>query len=94
MIAIDTNVLLRYLLRDDESQAARADPLISGDEAVLILDVVLAETVWTLVGNKYRHDKTDIVMVLEKLFSEPNICFEDDQAVWRALQAFRNSPLG
>lgn len=92
MIAIDTNVLLRYLLRDDESQAARADPLVNGDETVLITDVVLAETVWTLVGNKYHYDKADIVMALEKLFSEPKIRFEDDQAVWRALQAFRNSP--
>ena len=29
--------------------------------------------------------------VLERLFSEPNIRFEDDQVVWRALQAYRNT---
>ena len=43
MIAIDTNVLLRYLLRDDEAQAERARCIIECGERVLITDVVLAE---------------------------------------------------
>ena len=29
--------------------------------------------------------------VLERLFSEPNVRFEDDQVVWRALQAYRSA---
>ena len=48
MIAIDTNVLLRYLLQDDEKQANKATKLILGAESVLITDVVLTETIWTL----------------------------------------------
>ncbi|HFE38753.1 MAG TPA: PIN domain-containing protein, partial [Gammaproteobacteria bacterium] len=48
MIAIDTNVLLRYLLWDDKPQAAKADRLINGTEPVLVTDVVLVETLWTL----------------------------------------------
>ena len=91
MIAVDTNVLLRYLLHDDEVQAARADAVFDATETVLITDVVLAETVWTLAGRKYRMVKAELVAVLERLFSEPNIRFEDDQAVWRALQAYRNT---
>ena len=50
MIAVDTNVLLRYLLNDDQSQAAIAEKLINGKEIVLITDVVLVETIWTLKG--------------------------------------------
>ena len=59
MIAIDTNVLLRYLLNDDQRQAAIADKLINGTDAVLITDIVLVESVWTLKGKKYQLNKTD-----------------------------------
>ena len=91
MIAVDTNVLLRYLLHDDEAQAARADAVFATAETVLITDVVIAEAVWTLSGRKYRLSKAELVAVLEGLFSEPNIRFEDDRVVWRALQAYRRS---
>ena len=91
MIVLDTNVLLRYLLHDDEAQAVRADAIFGGAETVLITDVVLAETVWTLSGRKYRLARAELVAVLERLFSEPSIRFEDGQVVWRALQAYRNT---
>ncbi len=91
MIAVDTNVLLRYLLHDDEAQAARANAVFDAAETVLITDVVLAETVWTLSGRKYRLAKAELAAVLERLFSEPNIRFEDDQVVWRALQAYKSA---
>ena len=90
MIAVDTNVLLRYLLHDDEAQAARADAVFDAAETLLITDVVLVETVWTLAGRRYRLAKAELVAVLERLFNEPNIRFEDDQVVWRALQAYRS----
>ena len=91
MIAIDTNVLLRYLLRDDKMQAAKADKFINGSSHVLITDVVLVETVWTLTGKKYRLGKTAIIGVLDSLFEEPNIWFEAAQTVWRALNDYRQA---
>ncbi|MDE0060690.1 MAG: PIN domain-containing protein [Defluviicoccus sp.] len=91
MIAIDTNVLLRYLLRDDADRAARADALFVAAETVLITDVVQVETVWTLAGRKYRLGKAELVAVLERLFGERNVRFEDDQAVWRPLQAYKSA---
>ncbi len=92
MIAIDTNVLLRYLLWDDKEQAERADRLINGMVPVLITDVVLVETLWTLKGKKYKLDKTGITKVVDSLFQEPNLVFEDRQAVWRALNGYRQAP--
>ena len=89
MIAVDASVLLRYLLHDDEVQAERADAVFDSAETVLVTDVVLVETVRTLSGRKYRLTKPDLVAVLARLFSEPNIRFEDDRVVWRALQAYR-----
>ena len=91
MIATDTNVLLRYLLHDDAVQAARADAVFDAGETVLITDVVLVEAVWTLSGRKYRLARADLVAVLERLFAEPNVRFEDNQVVWRALQAYKNA---
>ncbi len=90
MIAVDTSVLLRYLLQDDEDQAARAGAVFAAGETVLVTDVVLVETIWTLSGRKYRLSKAQLVAVLERLFSEPSIRFEDDDVVWRALHAYRS----
>jgi len=91
MIAIDTNILLRYLLQDDEAQASKATKLILGDQDVLVTDVVLIETVWTLKGKRYNLSKDQIVNVLHALFAEPNLTFEDGQAVWGALKDFMNA---
>ena len=88
MIAIDTNVLLRYLLQDDEMQALQASNLILNSEKVLITDVVLIETIWTLKGKRYSLNKEKIIQVIHALFAEPNIVFEDNQAVWGALKDF------
>lgn len=91
MISIDTNVLLRYLLEDDKPQAKKAAALIMGDETVLIADVVLAETIWTLKGKRYGLDKEAIVKVVNSLFEEPNVAFESGQTVWRAINDYKNS---
>lgn len=91
MIAIDTNVLLRYLLMDDEKQSKKASAIINGNEQILITDVVVAETIWTLKGKKYKLDKDSIIKVVNALFAEPNIFFEDQQTVWRALGDYSNA---
>ena len=91
MIAIDTNVLLRYLLRDDEAQAERAHRLINRESRVLITDVVLVEAIWTLLGRRYRVGKVDLIAVVQKLLREPNLRFEDGEVVWQALQAYSDA---
>ena len=91
MIAIDTNVLLRYLLQDDEKQANKASKLILGSQPVLVTDVVLTEAIWTLKGKRYNLSKEQIIDVIHALFAEPNLTFEDGQAVWGALKDFTNA---
>jgi predicted nucleic-acid-binding protein len=88
MIAVDTNVLLRYLLDDDIEQSPRAARLFRRDDGILVTDVVLAETLWTLAGRKYRASRTDLAAVIDSLFREPVVEFEDRQAVWGALGDF------
>ena len=91
MISIDTNVLLRYLLQDDVKQSPKVNKILSGEEKTLITDIVLAETVWTLKGKKYKLSKEQLLDVIEQLFKEPNLVFEDGQTVWRALNTFRET---
>lgn len=91
MIAIDTNVLLRYLLDDNHIQAVKARKLINANETVLLTDVVLVEAIWTLKGRKYQLDKDSLIAVVQALFEEPNIRFENGQVVWLALNDYREA---
>lgn len=91
MIAIDTDVLLRHLLDDDKTQARKAHELIGGNEDVLITDVVLTETIWTLSGKKYKAGKEDIIAVINSLLCESNIIFENSHVVWVALNDYRKA---
>lgn len=93
MIAVDTNVLLRYLLGDDPAQSAKAEKLITGNNMVLVTDVVLVETLWTLKGQKYQLGKAELIGVVQALFEESNIRFEDGQVVWMALNDYRKAKL-
>jgi len=91
MIAVDTNVLLRYLLDDDAGQSKKASAIIAGNTNILITDIVLTEIIWTLKGKKYNLDKESIIKVINTLFAEPNIIFEDGQTVWRALNDYKQA---
>lgn len=89
MIAIDTNVLLRHILQDDEVQSPQASELLMSHERVLVTDIVLVESIWTLGGKKYRASRNDIIKLVSDLLGEPNIIFENPQAIWVALNDFR-----
>ena len=92
MIAVDTNVLLRYLLNDHPDQSSRAAALFEAHDKILVTDVVLVETIWTLKGKKYKQDRESIARVVSALFEEPAICFEDGPTVWLALADFKKAP--
>ena len=91
MIAIDTNVLLRYLLADDAQQHKKAKNLIMNERPVLITDVVLVETVWTLTGKRYKLDKNGICAVVRSLIGDRGFVFEDSQVVWSTLRDYTDA---
>lgn len=91
MIAIDTNVLLRYLLADDAKQYSKAKKIIVHRRPVLIADVVLAETVWTLIGKRYAMDKTAICGLVRSLMGDGGFVFESSQVIWSALRDYENA---
>lgn len=91
MIAIDTNVLLRYLLDDDVKQSSKAKKLIIASHPVLLTDVVVVETIWTLMGKRYSIDKTGICAIVRSLVGDGGFVFEDSQVIWAALRDYEES---
>jgi predicted nucleic-acid-binding protein len=92
MIGFDTNLLVRFLVRDDPAQAARVDTLVdeslNSDEAVLLNGIVLCETVWVL-ESAYGFSRDVVAEVLEKILLTRQFDVETREEVWRALGRFR-----
>jgi predicted nucleic-acid-binding protein len=87
---LDTNVLLRYLLRDDPAQARRAARELERDERFLIGSVVLCEVVWVL-ESCYGFSRAEIGLTLEKILSTAQFEIEDKDLAQGALGDFRGS---
>ena len=86
MIAVDTNVLVRFLARDDARQAARAEELLRANE-VWISKTVLLETEWVL-RSLYRIPPQTLAEALGALLGLGSVVVEDELAVAKALEWF------
>ena len=91
MIGLDTNVLLRLLLRDDAAQAGVAEKAFassaSPDEPAVINAVVLSEAVWAM-RKVYALPKEKVVAILRGLLAQSDISVVPDEPVSRALAAW------
>ena len=83
MIAVDTNVLVRFLVRDDAGQAARAAELIRSSE-IWISKTVLLETEWVL-RSLYDFSPQRLAGALRALAGLGTVFLEDAGAVAKAL---------
>lgn len=95
MIGLDTNVVVRFLVRDDEAQFERARRLIQREagrgEPILISLLVLLETEWVL-RSRYGLAKSDIAAAFSGLLDAAELCFEDEASVEQALFMWKDSP--
>ena len=83
MIAIDTNVVVRFLTRDDPGQAARAKALLLA-QPVFLSKTVLLESEWVLRSG-YRFARDAIAAAFRGLLGLPGATMEDPPAVAQAL---------
>lgn len=87
MPSVDTNVLVRYLVRDDELQYRQAvaciDAAVTAGEAVHITRTVTLELEWVL-RSRYRFDKPAVLQVLRALLESGDVSFEAEGAVEHA----------
>jgi predicted nucleic-acid-binding protein len=94
MLGIDTNVLVRFLLRDDEAQFQKANKLIqrevSGGLGVLVSQLVLLETEWVL-RSRYDFSKIQLLEFIASLLDTRDIQLEDEQSVEESIYQWKDS---
>ena len=93
MIAVDTNVLIRYLVRDDAEQAEAARMLLEGissERPGYICREVAIEVVWVL-ERAYRFTREQIADVIVELAATEGIAIEEVEDVTRAATRYRQT---
>ena len=83
MLAIDTNVIVRYLTGDDAEQSARARDLVGGND-IFVATTVLLETEW-LLRSAYGHSAAQVRRALQAFAGLPRVTLEDPSLAARAL---------
>ena len=89
MRAIDTNVLVRLIARDDSGQAASAGSFVEKGAWVSVL--ALAEAMWVL-SSVYDLSSKDLAAAIEMLLNHRELVIQDPETVAAALDLFRARP--
>jgi predicted nucleic-acid-binding protein len=89
MLAIDTNVLVRLLARDDLKQAVAADKFVA--KGAWVSHLVLAETLWVL-ASVYDRTAAQQITILEMLLGHESLVLQDADTVTAALAHFQKKP--
>lgn len=94
MAALDTNVLVRYLVQDDANQFLAAQQLIEGaiaaGESLYVPITVALELEWVL-RSRYSFGKDDVTAAFAALLSATELLFESETALEVALSLFREN---
>jgi predicted nucleic-acid-binding protein len=94
MLGVDTNVLVRFLVRDDEAQFEKARKLLKREVAagrrVFVSQLVLLETEWVL-RSRYSLPKNLIVETISGLLDTTEVRFEDEPAIEEALFTWKDA---
>jgi len=96
VIGIDTNVLVRYLVRDDAEQAEAARELLEGltrERPGFVCREVAVEVVWVL-ERAYRFGRAKIADVLLELVATDCLVFESADDVTRSALRYRQGGAG
>jgi predicted nucleic-acid-binding protein len=89
MLAVDTNVLVRLLTRDDADQVSAAEAFVS--RGAWVSHLVLAETFW-LLDSVYDLTRAQIATAIEMLLNHRELSLQDADVVTAALDHYRRRP--
>ena len=89
MRAVDTNVLVRLVTRDDARQVTAAETFVA--KGAWVSHVVLAEATWVLSA-VYDLDATEIATAVEMLLGHKDLILQESDVVAAALRHFRRRP--
>ncbi len=89
MRAVDTNILVRLLTRDDPKQVKSAETFIA--KGAWVSHLVLAEAAWVL-SSVYELNPVGVATAVEMLLSHKSLSLQDSEVVEAALKHFRKKP--
>ena len=89
MRAVDTNLLVRLIVRDDPKQVESAEAFIAG--GAWVPQLVLAETIWVLDA-VHERSAAQLAAAIEMLLNHAHLSVQDADVVGRALAQFRLRP--
>jgi predicted nucleic-acid-binding protein len=93
MIALDTNILVRFFIQDNLRQLARVRAIMNSlspaDPAWVGL-AAIQELVWVLTST-YRADRADILLVLDRLLVMREISLEQTDVIRHAAHIYRKT---
>jgi predicted nucleic-acid-binding protein len=87
--AVDTNVLVRLITRDDAKQVAAAEAFVAN--GAWIPHLALAEAAWVL-ASVYDRDADAIATAVEMLVNHQHLTLQDEETVTAAVKQFRARP--
>ena len=94
MKGVDTNVLVRYVTRDDPGQERAASRFLESartrSEPIFVNVIVLCELVWVL-GRTYEYSKAELAAVIGQVLTTEQVVVEDADLAWLALSDFKAS---
>jgi predicted nucleic-acid-binding protein len=94
MAGLDTNVLVRWIVDDDEKQADRAHLLFeearASQESLFVPITVALELEWVL-RSRYQLDKATVLGAFNALLETQELEFQDEAALERALSLYRRN---
>src|SRR5262245_57677954 len=89
MRAVDTNVLVRLITRDDARQVAAAEAFVVA--GAWVPHLALAEASWVLAA-VYDRSAAEIAVAIEMLLNHQHLTVQDADAVTAAVEQFRRRP--
>ncbi len=84
MISVDTNMIIRFLTRDDERRYKKAYAILKSKE-IFIPDTVILETEWVL-RYAYEFEPEDIYNAFTNLFGLKNIHLSNPSFIAQAIE--------
>jgi len=87
--AVDTNVLVRLVTRDDPKQVAAAEAFVA--HGAWVPHLVLAEATWVLTS-VYDRRPGEIATAVEMLLNHQQLTLQDSETVAAAVASFRRRP--
>jgi predicted nucleic-acid-binding protein len=89
MRAVDTNVLVRLIARDDPRQTRAADAFI--EKGAWVSLPALTETTWVL-SSVYKLTPKNLAIAVDMLLNHRDLILQDSDTIAAALELFRSQP--